>query len=229
MLSWGPPGARCFIGGSSRANGVPFTISEVTSTVGQAPILVTNLADPIPTLPSFMGSPTRFVEHPGPSVTFTNVRGCPEALDLSSAPAGMPLYSHICRTGDFSSGLDAELWGTISDAAFIRVRVIRADTGANPTAPLHLGGKFDNVPVLNPDLSAGLFGSNAIINAKIAGQRLITASSVTGTQSGDVLAPTGGIHFVENISPKLLSDLSGYTPDQKPIIEIEVLASQFIG
>ena len=228
LLSWGPPGARCFIGGSTRANGVPFTISDVTSTLEQEPVLATNLADPTPTLPSFMGAP-RFVEHPAPSVTFANVDGCSEALDLSSAPAGMPLYSHIYRTGDFSSSLDAELWGTFSDAAFIRVNVIRADSGSNPTAPLHLGGQFDNVPVLNPDLSAGLFGSSAIINAKVAGQRLITATSVTGAQSGDVLAPTRGIHFVENFSPKLISDLSGYTADQKPIIEIEVLTTQFTG
>jgi hypothetical protein len=227
VLSWGPPGARCFIGGSSRINGVPFTISDVTSTVGQAPVLETNVADPTPTLPSFMGAPALLVEHPAPSVTFTNVDGCPAARDLSSAPAGLPLYSHIYRKGDFSSGLDAELWGTISGAGFIRVNVIRADSGSNPTAPLHLGGPFDNVPVLNPDLSAGLFGSSAIINAKVAGERLITVASVTGAQRGDILAVTGDIHFVEDFSPKLLSDLSGYTSDQKPIIELEVLTTQF--
>ena len=40
----------------------------------------------------------------------TNSTGCPEILDLSAAPANLPLFSYLNRTGHFSVAENITLW-----------------------------------------------------------------------------------------------------------------------
>lgn len=225
VIPWGSPGSGLYLagqlnGGSNFAHiGFPTWISEVKD-VGGFPKFVSRF----PTLsPPFLTGPVYVVQHPCRSVTFgANTTGSPEAVDLSLAPPGLPLWSYANRTNNFAVEQVVTIRGYLK---YLKINVTRADTGANGTAPLHMGGQFSNVPIILLNGSDSTWGP--IVNTKITGLRTITPTVVSGAQAGDTLPDLGKIWFISFILPRLNTDISGYTEGQKPIVTVEMLTDQF--
>ena len=225
VLSWGPPNATLFLGGNAKVFGRYTAIISDVTTSSDEPVLHTGFPDPLPTLPSQVGPTKYIVEHPCVSVTVApGVTGDLDFVALSRPLAqGKPIRSYNYRQDNFGITTNMKIWGKLNT---LRVNVIRAYTGAQPSALLHVGAPGDDASVI--DSSGGYTHYGPIVNTKIVGQRLITPTTVSGSQSGDVLGGAPGtISFTDNIQPFLNADMSGDTNDQKPIIEVEILTDQF--
>ena len=156
------------------------------------------------------------VGHPAHICTFNNVTGCPEAVDLSGAPDGEPMWTYSKRTYDKSFVGSSTPWGVMGKIRKIRVNVDPAYTGSTGTVaisvfPGHavaIGGDGSSIN--------NTFG----INLKVAGVREldVTADSYpknwTGAQSGDTL-PTPGLASAMwacgNLRVDALHDISAET------------------
>ena len=226
VLPFGAEGTQLFLAGQSLAGsnfehiGFPTWVRGVGDVASKAKLFcwLKEIA------PSILQGTVFVVQHPCRNVTFRNVTGCPESVDLSNAPDGLPLFSFSKRTDqDFGTAQLIKMWGRL---VYMKINVTRADTGGNPTAPLHIGGQNNNIKIIN---SAGAFTSyGPIVNTKITGLRTITPTSVTGGQSGDTLGSApGNIEFVDTVEPFLNANISGYTAGQKPLVTFEMLTDQF--
>lgn len=132
--------------------------------------------------PAYAGAKLAIRVHPAPKFTCRNCSGSKDALDLSNAPAGAPLYSYSKRTYSASAGttpgLKVGLWGKLSSAKF------------NVTTPYSGSGalqfqlsQFNNWPMMDAQGALANFGP--AINMRMAGQRTLTSSGITGMQSLD--------------------------------------------
>jgi hypothetical protein len=209
VLPMGAPGALLFLGGSSRTNGgYPTLVSAVEASAAKA-VLVTDFADPIPTLPDFMGSPFYVTQHPCPSISVYDSDGCDAMDELTLAPKGLPYGSYIFRTGDFSAApTDTIVFGV---PILWRVKVVRAYTGAQGACVFHSASKFDNTQVVKADGTAGTIGAALTVDATVVGETFFT--SIDGW-------------LVDGISPQLNIDVTGEAAGLRPIIEIEIQTVQ---
>lgn len=134
--------------------------------------------------PAYAGAKLAIRVHPAPKFTCTNCSGSPDALDLSNAPPGVPLYSYSKRTYTAASamvpGPTVSMWGKLSSAKF-NVTTPYAGSG-----PLQFQlSQFNNWRVMDGTGTLANFGPG--INMAIAGQRAVTTTGVTGMQTQDKL------------------------------------------
>lgn len=226
ILPWGVPNAKLYISGSSLPFGRYTAAITGETSAENKKVLITTFPDPLPPLPAQMGAPFFIAQHPCASVTVrAGVTGSDDLVALTRPEAqGLPIRSYNYRIGsNFNPSVNMPIWGKLK---FLRVNVIRADTGPQESAFLQIGDVFNNAAVIKDDGVFDIFGP--IINIKRAGLRIITPTTVTGGQSGDTLpAPPGQISFCNSIDPFMSGNMSEYTAEQRPLIEIEILTEQF--
>jgi hypothetical protein len=153
--------------------------------------------------------------------------GSPEALSLSQAPAGAPLYSYSNHTytGNFGDTPSFEQWGKLVS---IKIDVTKPYTGSKPSLDLEALGQFGSF-VLNPDGSISRI--DPTINLKAAGERYITSTSVTGLQPGDNISAPGPVSFTGSLNAFMglngtLADISSDDPSTWPSVSIEIVTDQ---
>lgn len=133
--------------------------------------------------PSYAGARLAIRVHPAPKFTCKNCSGSIDALDLSNAPAGAPLYSYSKRTYSAAAGtvpaLRVGLWGKLRTAKF------NVTTPYSGTGSLQFQlSQFNNWPIISQG-TVSTFGPG--INMRIGGERTLTPTGVTGMQTLDKL------------------------------------------
>src|SRR5439155_24546737 len=100
---------------------------------------------------------------------------------------GQPLYSYSKRTYTGNTlGTQSKLTGTLQfwgKLSSLMINVTTPYTGTLSTLNFGAMAAFYNYPTINADSSVFSYGPG--INLKIAGQRVIKPSGVTGSQNGD--------------------------------------------
>jgi hypothetical protein len=139
----------------------------------------------------FSGSLTLHV-HPAVNFTCTNCTGGADALSLSQAPAGAPLFSYSKYTyaGNFGSAPSFNPWGKLVS---MKINVTKPYTGSKPSLFMEALGQFGSF-VMNPD--GTIVRTDPTINLKVAGERDITPTSVAGLQQGDIVTAPGPISLL---------------------------------
>jgi hypothetical protein len=215
----------------------PFRITDVWSEDGEqfgATLIQTTLTGP--DLPVVDGQTNAGINrHPGQDLTVENCTGCPEALELSLAPPSSPYGMFRRRTFDGLSAANS-LGFVMGRLVHIKVNVVTPYTGSAGTLNLTLGGQFGTW-LLHPDWTQTR-PQTSRINLKVAGERVITPSGVTGTQTGDtnlsafavadVWMPNNfgfGV-YIGNGSSAV--DISGEDPSVRPSVTVEILTDQEI-
>lgn len=206
LVGWNVPGTNNFWRGSYFAE-TAFQVTGVTQS-GNNMLVQTSLVGGFPAVP---GATVKIQTHPAPKLTCTNCTGAAGTV-MSTWPAAAPLFSyHVATyTGAATSFGQFTQWGKLSS---LSINVTNAYGGAGGL-DFHLS-QFDNWNVLKSDYSATTYGP--VLNAKTAGNRVITLSGVTGTQSGDsglampdatsTWFPDGG-----NSGPTFSADVSASCP-----------------
>lgn len=140
----------------------------------------TSLAGGFPSLPLGAGSQLGIRMHPAPIFTCATCTGSPESLAYSLAPAGTPLYSFWSQTYNGSLGTTAqptiEQWGNWTS---VGMNVTATFSGAASSFFL---SQFNNWDLIKSDNSVASWNSAAsglAVDAKIAGNRVVTRSGVT--------------------------------------------------
>ncbi|MBK3665339.1 hypothetical protein JJE66_29420 [Bradyrhizobium diazoefficiens] len=141
--------------------------------------------------PAYAGAKLAIRVHPAPKFTCSNCSGSTDALDLSNAPAGAPLYSYSKRTYSALTGTTpaprVPLWGPLKSAKF------NVTTPYSGTGSLQFQlSQFNNWPMMSSQTTIANFGPG--INMAVAGERTVTLTGVTGMQSLDKIgvAPNPG-------------------------------------
>jgi hypothetical protein len=174
---WAVPGTYLLWVGS-QGTGPVFRVLDVTQDQNFTYIKT----DQAGGFPAYSGAKLAIRVHPAPKFTCRNCSGSNDALDLSSAPAGAPLYSYSKRTYSASSGttpgLKVNMWGKLSSAKF------NVTTPASGPLQFQLS-QFNNWPVMDGRGAVANFGP--AINMAVAGQRTVTRTGVAGMQTQDKL------------------------------------------
>ena len=178
------------------------------------------------------GQPSSITVHPCISVDARGCTGCADVEMWSKQPKGLPINSYVHRvySGDISgvqvgAGTDKTPLWCQGELVSLKINVIRPYAGPAPVMTLRqcgLYGAFVTQMATNT-LSQYL----AKVDLKIAGLRIITPSSVTGSQPNDVIPVPGNIWFWQAaIDPLLSTPFTTEAPSQMPIVEIEMVTKQ---
>lgn len=230
---WLVPGAIGYLGTASPFfRHSPFRVLTIARD-GDDVLVQTTLTGP--TLPEVSGYATgAVVRHNMPDITVRDCYGSAEALELSAAPANAPYGSFRKRTLD---GLTANnsFGFTMGRLIHIKVNVVTPYTGVAGTLNLTIGGQFGTY-VINEDMTQNRY-QDSRVNLKVAGERVITPSGVTGAQTGD----TNLSNFASALWLPVLSgfgawigngsgtvDISGESAGVRPSVTVEVLTDQEI-
>ena len=222
-IPWAVPGAAILY--TDNGNGVVFgvlgLVVDVTEDGTNTLIHTTGPA----TIPSFAsGDNTHIAPHPCRDVSVTNCTGSPSIVDHSTyAQKHRPLWEHVLRTltGNFGQSGMMTCWGTLVS---LRVNVTRAYTGAVGTLTVNVTSSAGSL-FIDPD-DRSYYSWQPTINLRVAGERVITPSGVTGAQSGDVLVTPKAVWLTQGIMPTLSGDTSGDADGQQAIVEIELTTDQ---
>lgn len=220
-VRWAVPGKRYFFT-SQYATETAFTILSVTADASNT-LIQTSLTGGFPAVQGG-GTNLKITAHPG-VVTFSNCGGCEDVVDISQSGAqGRGLWEYSKRTYTKTMGSVAaashHVWGNIVS---LKVNVTTPYTGSQGTLSLHAINTFDNYPTITlSDYSTVTYG--AVINTKVPGERVITPTGVTGTQSGDSGLTIIPSWFTGLVAPKLSADVSGESAG--PVITIEYVTDQ---
>ena len=197
-VTWAVPGANIAWSGRYVFEGPVIQVMDVTQDSTNT-YVYTSLTGGFPNLQ--LGGITNFGmrTHPAPKFTCTNCTGSADAVDLSGAPAGAPLWSYSKRTytGSTAPGL-VPIWGKMTN---ITITPTVAYTGSS-AINFNIDGPFVGllnstiVPLWNPS-----------INPARAAERDISPTSISVAQLGDNLsAPGADTWFFNNqITPKFSS------------------------
>lgn len=237
-IRWAVPGTNLFWSGFYQTE-LSFRVVGVTQDANNT-YVQTTLFGGFPSVPQDSGK--LYIQvHPAPKFTCTNCTGSVDAVDLSQAPAGAPLYSYSKRTytgaavgtpgtpgyifplGTASASTPTLIWwGALSSLKF---NVTTAYTGAHGTLTLHGMAVFDNYPTITAAGSVFTYGPD--INLNTIGQRLITPSGVTGTQSGDSGLPVPeAVWLTQAAGIGASTDISGEASNVWPTVTIEITTNQ---
>jgi hypothetical protein len=143
----------------------------------------TSLPGGFPNLQLGAGTNIGVRTHPAPQFTCTNCSGSPDAVDLSGAPAGAPLWSYSSRT--YASTTTAQLipvWGQLVNLTITPTTTYAGSSSIN----FNLDGPF--VALLNTT-STPMW--NPAITPTMAAQRVVSQTIASSAQPGDSLAPPG--------------------------------------
>lgn len=155
-----------------------------------------------------------------PKFTCSPCSGSVDAIDLSGAPPGIPLWSFSKRTYTANTPRTlVPVWGTLVS---IKVNVIKPYTGSSA---LTFG--LDSPFVIAPDGRTRTF-YDPLVNVKIAGERVITPTGISGTRSGDNLgSPPGRIWLLNNQQfPRFSANVSTENQENWPVVTIELVTDQ---
>src|SRR5262249_2068458 len=118
-LRWAVPGNNLMWQGAYSSEKA-FTIVDVSQDASNT-YVKTSLTGGFPTVPPTSDGRLFIMVHPAPKFTCSNCTGSPDALDLSQAPGGAPIYSYSKRTYTGANLLPYPnnpqtmyLWGTVS-------------------------------------------------------------------------------------------------------------------
>lgn len=167
------------------------------------------------------------IAHPASICTVRNSSGCIEIVDLSSAPAGVPLYSYTKRsyTGSVAAGNYWQMYGKIS-----RINVIVNTPYTGATGTVNLTGFLGNLIKIG-DFSDSSYAPT--INLKAAGTRSLDCRSGypavwSGVQSGDSLANVSEALWMCSNQRMTMTDVSGQSSGTWPSFSIEIFTDQGI-
>lgn len=227
---WAVPGTNVFWTGTQTAEAL-FQVIDVTQDANNT-YIQTSMVGGFPTLPGSVAGLIGKV-HPAPKFTCTGCTGDAGLMSLAGAPAQAPLYSYTSHTYTGAVGGSVQpiytAWGVISS---LTMNVTNAYVGAG-TLSFSLS-QFNNWETTKPSdgsvYSYNLSGGGPIVNAKIAGSRVITSAGVTGTQAGDVGLPVPeAIQFGDaSKSGSIFStDVSGVCPGANcPSVTVTIQTNQ---
>jgi hypothetical protein len=227
-VRWAVPGTN-LMWTSITESETAFRVIDVTQDANNTYVR-TSLSGGFPSVP-IGGDNKLFIRvHPAPKFTCTNCIGSTDAIDLSQAPAGVPLYSYSKRT--YSGGILGTtpaptfmIWGALSSVKF---NVTTPYTGMLGTMTMNAISPF-NYTTIKVDMSTFNYGNGPIINLKAAGERFVTPSNVTGAQPGDSgLAVPEAVWFVglQGAGPNFSADVSAEPPAIWPTITVEIVTDQ---
>lgn len=182
-INWAIPGTNIMWSGTSSSE----LLTQVSTVTQDATNTYVKLATSYgggtwPAVP-FSGGKLFIIVHPAPKFTCTGCTGAAGSL-AALWPAAAPVYSYQTFTyGGAQSGANFGqfiMWGNLSS---LSINVTTAYTGAGSLA-FNLS-QFGNWNVLESAPTYTEVNYGPAVNAKVAGNRVITLSGVTGTQSGD--------------------------------------------
>jgi hypothetical protein len=161
--------------------------------------VATSLKDGFPALQLGTSTNIGVRTHPAPQFTCTNCTGSADAIDLSGAPPGAPLWSYSSRTYTASTvPALIPMWGQLTGLKMTTTTPYGGSSSINFSIdePFIALLNTTSVPLWNPT-----------INPKVIGQRDISPTKVVGAQPGDNLPPPGiGAWLLNNqITPRFSS------------------------
>src|ERR1043166_5266982 len=115
--AWAVPGVNAMFArftGGVLTSGVPFQVVDVTQDSTNI-YVATSLPAGFPPLPTDPNNGLSIYVHPAPKFTCSNCTGGADAVDLSQAPPGAPLFSYSKRTYDGSKQVSPliTIWGSL--------------------------------------------------------------------------------------------------------------------
>ena len=229
-VAWAVPSANAMFAvynGYVSTEGVPFTVTDITQDTSNT-YIHTSLTGGFPLLPTDSNTGLSIYGHPAPKFTCTDCTGGSDAVDLSQAPAGAPIWSYTNRT---YTGNNLPLWagqqltyaGIFGSVVSVKINVTKPYTGTQSTLTLNALGPY-GISSIAPDGSQ--ISYNPTIDLRTAGERDIFPSSVTGAQSGDNISVPGAIWFSYGYSPTISADISGESSSVWPTVTIEITTQQ---
>ena len=204
-----------------------FQITDVTQDANNT-YVHTTLSGGFPAVPYYHGL-LYIAVHPAPKFACINCSGSADALDLSQAPAGAPLYSYSKRnytggTIGTAAAPSLPVWGAVTSITF---NVTKPYTGILGTLNLNAMAAFNNYPALS--VSGSVFKYGPVINLKAAGERVVIPGGVTGSRIGDsALAIPGPVWLTGGAGPNLSSSIGQEAASLWPSVTIEVITDQKI-
>lgn len=222
---WGVPGARLFWSDETGWIGDSFQVVGITGDATNV-YVQTDWRGGFPT-PPFNATKIRIRTHPAPKFTCRGAAGSDVQIPgFNVAPAGVPLFSYQRVT--YTSGAahaaaqpGYNVWGNLSS---LSINVTHA-YGGGGALTFAVGPSW---PIINSLNNPGVtIFYDAVVNAKIAGERIVRLSGVTGSQSGDtgLAVPdpvetwfTGGN---AGLGPAFSADVSGTDPNVAVVVTFQ--------
>jgi hypothetical protein len=231
VSQWAITGSKMFMNDPNVGNLGSFTITDVAEDGPGGDIVITT--DWLGGFPvRTYGSLGLWLQtHPAPICTFSNVTGCIEAVDLSGAPPGVPIWSYTKRsyTGDF---VGAAPYVTVTGRIkYAKVTVTTPYTGAQPTVTATV---FPGWGIDPTDYSTNT-NLQFTVNLKVAGERVLDVTapvpsypiSWTGGQSGDTLPALAKKMWVGGYFITIMNqDITGEFPAVWPEFTVEFITDQ---
>jgi hypothetical protein len=232
QVRWAVPGTYFnWVGGAFESEAIARVI-DVTQDATNT-YVTTSLSGGFPPVPSASGALAIRV-HPAPKFTCTGCTGNAGSM-LAQWPASAPLYSYQTFKYDGTMGSTAQspfsVWGSLSSVSF---KVTNPYTGSGPLL-FHLS-LFDNWPVILGSYATSVYGP--VVDAKVAGNRVVTTSGVTCNGLAGVCSSNDiGLALGQPFSfggpsysgPVFSNDVSSICPGPAcPSVEIVIQANQGI-
>jgi hypothetical protein len=217
--AWAVPGVNAMFArftGGVLTSGVPFQVVDVTQDSTNI-YVATSLPAGFPPLPTDPNNGLSIYVHPAPKFTCSNCTGGADAVDLSQAPPGAPLFSYSKRTYDGSKQVSPliTIWGSLVQFS---VNVTKAYSGTQSQLVLRPFGDGGAAIVSNGVAQ----GYNPQINLKVAGERDVFPNSINGAQPGDNISIPGTIWIQNTVFPWMSADLSAEPSSVWPTFTIEI-------
>lgn len=234
-VRWAVPGTHAFFASNNRGYGTweyPFQVIDVTADSNYTyvqtnlsgstwPVIVPDTSNPHP-------NAIYIRVHPAPSFTCSACTGSADAVALSKAPPGAPLFSYDSRTFSLWTGTPGVLgnlvnvWGHVVELTY---DVTTPYTGVQSSLTLNAGGQYGTQMQCPNSMSPTPY-YNPIIDLKIAGVRQVyPPSTVIGGTTHDsglltACAMSAGYYLY------LPAGIASESPSLGPSITITVQTNQ---
>jgi hypothetical protein len=180
-VTWAIPGANITWQGRFDFEGPVMQVLDVWQDSSNT-YVATSLTGGFPALPLGTGTNIGVRTHPAPQFTCTNCSGSADAIDLSGAPAGAPLWSYSRRT--YTAGavpVVIPIWGQLTSLKMTTTTAYGGSSSINFSIDAFIAMlNTISVPVWNP-----------MIDPKVIGERDVSPMTVVGGQPRDNLPPPG--------------------------------------
>lgn len=166
------------------AAGLTANSFEVSTSVGGAAVNTSGSQSGTQTA---ISNPLKFKTVACPAVTVKNCTGCPQIVDLTGAPDNIALWSYGSRKFAGNPGVNPSYFEpSIRLRGYLvslTINVEKAYTGGG-SYTFSIAAQAFTTALIEQDMSF-------VINANIAGKRVVTPAGVTGAQAGDTLSAFG--------------------------------------
>ena len=218
------PGSTLIWSGQHDAWEGEFKVLDVTQDANNT-YVTTTMSDGFPSL----GTVKTCVWTPLSTLRPLTTRAAPRHFHfLKLLPEHRSIHLDHTYSGNFGGTPSFEQWGELVS---IKINVIKPYTGSKPSLDMEALGQFGSF-VLDPDGSISRI--DPTINLKVAGERYITSTSVTGLQPGDHISAPGPVSFTGALGAFMgltgtLADISSDDPSTWPSVSIEIVTDQGFG